>query len=228
MHLVLCFGLRNISKSTRGNPKKVIVTGDSAGGHLATMITTLGDNLSSKGFKGKPMGFNPTWLPKGKTAEDIVTENSMEVQAAIISYGGFDLYSAAKNGFEKPENGFWSMAKAEPRGIMGKEFNYNDHAELYKKISPIYNIPSAKDKKLPPMLFTVGSEDNVTTPLSIEAYIAKVKEAGHTNIEYWVHENRPHAFLDSGKNDFLKINFKDDAIPALKKMLSYLDEIFYK
>ena len=86
---------------------------------------------------------------------------------------------------------------------------------------------SPTEKKLPPMLFTVGTEDTTTTPKSIEAYIKKLKDAGHTNIKYWQHQDRPHAFLDSGSNEFLKINFEDDAVPALKVMISYLDSIFY-
>ena len=55
----------------------------------------------------------------------------------------------------------------------------------------------------------------------------KLKAAGHDDITYWIHKDRPHAFLDSGKNDFLKINFEDDAIPALEVMIDYLDAIFY-
>ena len=76
------------------------------------------------------------------------------------------------------------------------------------------------------MLFTVGSKDNLTTPASIEAYIAKLEEAGHTNIEYWVHDGRPHAFLDSGSNPFLGTSFEKDAPPALDKMIAFLDGVF--
>lgn len=213
-------------KKYKGNPKKVIVTGDSAGGHLAMMVTAQGHQLSSEGFDGDDLGFNPTWLPKGKTAEAIADKDGLKIQAAMLSYGAFDIYNAAKQGFEN-DNFFWQVGNAKARGMMGKEYNYKTHPELYKKVSPIYNIPNAADKTLPPLLFTVGSEDNTTPPESVEKYIDELKAAGHTNIQYWIHENRPHAFLDSGKNDYLKINFEDDAIPALNKMLRFLNEIFY-
>lgn len=214
-------------KKYKGNPKKIIVTGDSAGGHLAMSITAQGHQLSSDGFTKNSFGFNPTWLPKGKTAEEIAEKGGVEVQAAILSYGAFDIYNVAEQGFENP-NFFWSTGNAAARGMLGKEYNHKENAARYKAVSPIYNIPKVNEKVLPPMLFTVGSKDQTTPPESIEKYIEKVKAAGHENIEYWIHENRPHAFLDSGKNDYLGINFDDDAIPALEKMIEFLDSIFYE
>ncbi|GAA4455913.1 hypothetical protein GCM10023189_24350 [Nibrella saemangeumensis] len=212
----------------KGNPGQVIVTGDSAGGHLATMIATQGNNLESDGFAGPTLGFTPTYLPKGKTAEQVAKENGLAVQAAIISYGAFDLYGSALGGFEKDSNFFWAMAKAKSRGLFGDGINATDNPAPYKQVSPLYNIPKASERKLPPLLFTVGSKDNLTTPASIEAYIAKLKEAGHTEIEYWVHEGRPHAYLDSGSNEFLGISFKKDAPQALDKMIAFLNKIFYQ
>ena len=211
----------------KGNPNQVIVTGDSAGGHLATLVATQHNNLSSTGFTQAPLGFSPTYLPKGLTLEAVEHQNLFKVQAAIISYGAFDLYNTALNGFESSDNIFWMLGNAEARGIFTNAYNVTDNADLYKKVSPYYNIPNPTEKKLPPMLFTVGTEDTTTTPKSIEAYIKKLKDAGHTNIKYWQHQDRPHAFLDSGSNEFLKINFEDDAVPALKVMISYLDSIFY-
>jgi acetyl esterase/lipase len=216
----------NIAKY-KGNPAKIAVTGDSAGGHLATMVVLQGHNLTSKGFAGAKLGFNPSYLPKGKTAEKIAKKNGLAVQAAMISYGAFDLYASALGSFEKESNVFWNMAKARPRGIFGEGVNVNTHPHYYKQVSPIYLIPKASERKLPPMLFTVGSKDQLTTPASIENFIGKMKEAGHTSIEYWVHEGRPHAFLDSGSNEFLGISFAKDAPPALDKMLAFLNKIFY-
>jgi len=213
-------------KQYKGDAKKVIVTGDSAGGHLAMMVAAQGQQLSSTGFEGEALGFNPTWLPKGKTAEDIVKSYGLEVQAAMLSYGAFDIYEAARQGFENP-NFFWQMGNAEARGMLGKAYNYKDNPLRYQKVSPIYNIPNVEEQTLPPLLFTVGSEDKTTTPESIEKYIEKLKTAGHENIQYWIHEGRPHAFLDSGSNKYLKIKFEDDAPPALDRMLAFLNEIFY-
>lgn len=208
----------------KGNPKKITVTGDSAGGHLAIAVATMGKNLNSKRFTKEPFGFLPTWMPEGKSPEALAQENALEVQCAIISYGAFDLLGAAQGGFEKPDNFFWTMGGAAPRGILGTAFNPTEHEAMYKAVSPLYNIPS---RPMPPMLFTVGSEDQTTPPESIQRYLEAYEAAGHTNYEYWVHEGRPHAFLDSGNNEFLGIEFSKDAIPALNKMINYLNQIFY-
>lgn len=208
----------------KGNPKKITVTGDSAGGHLAITVATMGKNLSGSRFSKKPYGFQPTWMPEGKSPEELAQENALAVQCAIISYGAFDLLGAAQGGFEKPNNFFWTMAGATPRGILGTAFNTTEHEAMYKAVSPLYNIPSSP---MPPMLFTVGSEDQTTPPESIQRYLEAYEAAGHTNYEYWVHEGRPHAFLDSGSNEFLGIEFSKDAIPALNKMINYLNQIFY-
>lgn len=220
--------VKNHIDEYKGDPKNIIVTGDSAGGHLAAVTVLQGQQLSSTSFDETAQGFRPTWLPKNKTAEDIAKENALAVQAAIISYGAFDIYQYALSGsFESSNNIFWELGKAKPRGIFGKEINVNDHPAFYKKVSPNYHIPPANEKLLPPMLFTVGEKDNVTTPVSIKAFMEKLKNAGHNNMEYWEHKGRPHAFLDSGSNEFLGIQFERDAPPALDKMITYLDRIFY-
>lgn len=211
----------------KGNPEKIILTGDSAGGHLATIVTLQGRDLSSKGFGDEPYGFYPTWIPEGTTPEEIADADGLRVQAAMISYGAFDILGSAMAGMEKPTNIFWAFGRATARGLFGDSLNYNDNPEFYKKVSPIYNIPSTQYQTLPPMLFTVGEKDNLTTPVSIEDFISKLKAQGHTDIEFWIHEGRPHAFLDSGKNDFLQISFEKDAPPALDVMLEFLNGIFY-
>ena len=53
----------------------------------------------------------------------------MAVQAAMISYGVFDLYTSALNGFETSSNPLWGYAKATPRGIFGGSINVKDNAE---------------------------------------------------------------------------------------------------
>jgi dienelactone hydrolase len=86
-----------------------------------------------------------------------------------------------------------------------------------------------KDKSemtYPPHLFLVGTNDNLTTPLSIKKYISQLEEKGHT-AEYWEHEGRPHAFLDSWKNQFLGTEFRKDAPPALDRMLEFMNNLFW-
>lgn len=208
-----------------GDANRIIVTGDSAGGHLAAIATLQGDDLSSKGFSGVPLGFNPTWLPPGKTAEDIARDNGLSVKAAILNYSMFNFYSEGKggiaSGFESPVNIFWALASSLPRSVFGKDIKSKEHPDYYKKVSPYHNIPKVTDRPLPPLLFTVGEKDPMIRPSVVKDFVEKLKAAGHKNIEYWEYEGQAHAYLDSGEA------FNEKAPPALNRMLTFLDGVFY-
>ncbi|CAH1000617.1 hypothetical protein LEM8419_01751 [Neolewinella maritima] len=205
-----------------GDPDRIIVTGDSAGGHLAAMVATQGHRLSATGeFAAPNYSFRPSYLPASG-----IPDGGVQVQAAILSYGAFDQLGSALGGFETAGNVFWQMGGAEPRGILGDDYTPTDDAERYRMVSPLYLIEPAATRDYPPMLLTVGSEDDLTTPASIRTYIDKLEAAGHDDLQYWVHEGRPHAFLDSGRNEFLGTEFTRDAVPALDYMLAYLNERF--
>lgn len=206
-----------------GDPKQVAVTGDSAGGHLASMVLLSGQNLESDGFAGNTLGFNPSYLPKGKTAEQVAKADGLRVQAAVISYGAFDLYGAAQNNFEKPSNIFWALAKSEARGIFGSAINVTDNANYYKTVSPIFNIPLASVNKLPPQFIHVGSKDNTTPPTAVKNYVAQLEKAGQA-VEFKLYEGKNHAFLDTGCNEFLKSCFDKDAPDALNDILHFLEK----
>jgi acetyl esterase len=209
----------------KGDPTKLIVTGDSAGGHLAEMVVLSGNKLESDGFTGNSLGYKPTYLPVGMTAEQVALENGLDIQAAILSYAAFDIYSSCLAGFETSSNIFWMMAGATPRGIFGDSINVQDNPDFYQAVSPIYNISLSTERVLPPQLCIVGSNDNLITPASVQDYVALLQQNGQS-AEYWEHTGRPHAFLDSGKNDFLGTKFSKDAPPALDRMIQFIDQVF--
>ncbi len=210
-----------------GNNNKIAVTGDSAGGHLSAMVVNLGNRLGSKSFSEDSFAIKPSYLPVGVTAEQVAQRNGLEVQAAILSYGAYDIYQAAVNGFEGMTNPFWLISGSLPRGLFGDEFNAIDNPDLYKALSPIYHIPPSTQRILPPQLLTVGSNDPVVSPQSVRNYLSALQAAGHS-AQYWEHEGRSHAFLDSGSNAILGISFEADAPPALDVMIDFLDDVFYR
>ena len=125
----------------------------------------------------------------------------------------------------KQKKSILDIALSKPRGIFGNDFNAQENPEMYKAISPIYNIPNIDERKLPPQFITSASEDRVTPVHAIEEYVKALKDAGQ-EVTYWEYKDQRHAYLDSGKN-FLSGNDFKSAIPALK-IMDFLNSSFFK
>ena len=205
-----------------GDNSKIAVTGDSAGAHLAAMIVNLGEEITDEGDFSETLLFKPTYMPKGNTLEEI--KSAMAVQASILSYGAFDIYNAAIFGMESSSNPFWYFSGSSPRGIFGDEYTHLTHPDMYKKVSPIFHIPSADKKSLPPQYLIVGSEDALTTPELVSTYQDKLLE-NNQPADLWIYDGKGHAFLDSGTNFFLGNRFDRDAPKALDQIIGFLDEV---
>ena len=212
----------NISKY-KGNKDSIAVTGDSAGAYISAMIVNSGNNISRSGSFPENLSIKPSYIPESITSEDIKNKNLLDVQAAVLSYGGYNLYSPALKGIlESRKNPFWMMALSKPRGIFGNNYNAKTNPEMYKAISPLYNIPRAEERKLPPQFITSASKDRVTPVYAIKEYIKALEDAGQETT-YWEYKDRNHAYLDSGKTFLSGNDFKKDAIPALQKIMNFLN-----
>jgi acetyl esterase/lipase len=209
----------------KGDKTKIAVTGDSAGAHLSAMIVNSGMALSSNDEYEESLKFNPTWLPHNKTPEQVAEENGLAVQAAILSYGAFNIYKGSLDGFETFKNPFWLVSGSKARGVFGNQYNAEINQNMYQAVSPIYNIPKQVERVLPPQYFIVGSEDSVTSPASVKKYIEELDSHGQKTT-YWEYKDRNHAFLDSGSNFFLGSNFIEDAPQAIDRIIGFLDSIF--
>ena len=208
-----------------GDKDRIAVTGDSAGAHMAAMIVNSGKQINDKNDFDKSLKFTPTYMPEGKSIEEINLQNLMSVQASILSYGAFDIYSSAIYGLETSNNPFWYFSGSSPRGIFGKEFAYFTHPEMYKALSPIFNIPKSEDRVLPLQFLLVGSKDKLTTPEFVQDYKEELESKGHP-VDFWIYQDKGHAFLDSGTNYFLGNSFEKDAPEALNRMIKFLDKVF--
>jgi len=103
-----------------------------------------------------------------------------------------------------------------------KIVNVIANSEMYKAVSPVYNVPRAFERVLPPHLCLVGSQDVLISTASIKEYISLLESKGQVS-EYWEHKGRNHAFLDSKKNDFLGTEFRKDAPAAIDRMIELIN-----
>ena len=209
------FWVKDFIGAYGGDASRLIVTGDSAGAHLAATIVTLGHQIAQTETFGGGW-FSPSY-PETHTGTRF---QPLEVQAAVLHYGLFDVLQLANQGFEKWFNPFWLIKGSLGRGLFGEDVNVEKHPQRYRTVSPIHNIPDRSEHILPPQLATVGSEDPVVTPEAVKHYVSEVRDAGQT-IEYWEFQGRSHAYLDSGSS------FESDAPIALDNMIEFLDAIFY-
>lgn len=209
-----------------GDSKQVAVTGDSAGGHLAAMITVAGRNLGSDGFNKKPLKFKPTYLPKGMTAEQVAQKDGLKLQAAILSYAGFSLVDMVKRDFETDKNPFWKFANVKARGMFGDKINVNDNLDYYQAVSPNQYLVSAKEYKLPYQFVHVGALDVLTTPEIATKYVERLQSLGQP-VKFKIHPGKKHGFLDSGCNDYNNGCFRELSEPAITDMIAFLNDIFH-
>ena len=208
-----------------GDKNRIAVTGDSAGAHIAAMIVNSGKQINNKNNFPKSLKFTPTYMPEDKSIEEINLQNLMSVQASILSYGAFDIYSSAIYGLETSNNPFWFFSGTSPRGVFGEGYTYFTHPEMYKALSPVFNIPSREERVLPPQFLLVGSKDKLTTPEFVLDYKKELESEGHP-VDFWIYQDKGHAFLDSGTNYFLGNSFEKDAPEALNRMIKFLDKVF--
>ena len=208
-----------------GDKNRIAVTGDSAGAHIAAMIVNSGKQINNKNNFPKSLKFTPTYMPEDKSIEEINLQNLMSVQASILSYGAFDIYSSAIYGLETSNNPFWFFSGTSPRGVFGEGYAYFTHPEMYKALSPVFNIPSSEERVLPPQFLLVGSKDKLTTPEFVLDYKKELESEGHP-VDFWIYQDKGHAFLDSGTKYFLGNSFEKDAPEALNRMIKFLDKVF--
>jgi dienelactone hydrolase len=91
-----------------GDPTRIAVTGDSAGGHLSGAAAILSPLIGNGGF-GERNGvyeYLPTYIPKGKSVEGVKKEITNAIKAVAPSYGPFEA-SAFKTMIEQTDKGYW-------------------------------------------------------------------------------------------------------------------------
>lgn len=166
-----------------GDGTRVGVTGDSAGGHLSAVASLMTNMIGSRGF-GKVPGvfeFMPSYLPKGKTAEQVRDQLSKAIRAAAPSYG---VFSSAR-------------------------LKYSDDATVdpswNEAIAPQSHIPAATERSVPQFL-TRGTRDSLIPDAAVKEFVDALVKAGQ-RAEYVQVGGASHAFFDWKPDDRTKATF---------------------
>lgn len=194
--------IREHAKEYGGNPNSIGVTGDSAGGHLSAAAAILCAHIGSGGF-GEKEGvyeYMPTYLPDGKTAEEIKIELSNSIKAAAPSYGPFDASDFA-NFVTQKDPGYLNA------------------------ISPLKNIPQASERAVPHYMVR-GTNDRTVGHEAVKKYEDALNLAGQ-KVDYVLVEGASHAFFDWKPDSRTRTTFAQYGVPYAAEMKAFFDLYLY-
>lgn len=133
-----------------GDSNNIFLTGDSAGGHLAASVANFVERLGDKGFNKieNTFQFATTYMPKGKSIEEIKQKLAQSIKGVAPSYGVFSMQMLSQRFANYP---------------------------FLKEVAPINYIPEGRAV---PYFLLRGTEDQLIKNEEVESYAKALIKAG--------------------------------------------------